>query len=657
MLKLHKLEIENFMGFKGKHSLDFNSLTGAVLIEGKTDDPKSPSNGAGKSSVYDSLLYVLYGSPIRNTQYADNIIHGTCKESKLALDLSVDNKQCRIERKRKRNGTELAFITDEETYTKNTAQEKIQEIIGFTELSFGVSVMFGKDLISFADLKSTERFKIVSNLFPEIQRWDKSLAYCQSQSKTIEQQLHEQRQKLDNTVAKRTELRDLHESVLIKAESHETKKAEKVSELEKQYKLAKKKERVAKRIFEAAVEYLTDAMAMVDDEIKQIEKRITTNKYSKEKEKKARQIAQKAAIEVSSIERELASIKRDITKYTKLNKGPCSNCGQEITGKLLDDKLNELQGKALGFDQQLINDQNALADAETNEEAIVSERDALYNLQTKLDKLKSEKKDYLSSATTISMGQIDAQTLNDVMAEEFSMFESTGSFSLKEIKKRIIEINGYKKQAELEENPYQEQADEIDDRLANLDQLLSSIEINIEGIQDDLAYVLWWVKGFVKAKGRKIDSILSTFEALTNAYMERFSSDIRISYDTEKETKAGSIKDSFEIVVQDSMKTLPFSMWSSGQKQKLRMAISFGLADLMYDSQDNVTNVLCIDEPNDGLDEAGREELFYVIKERCQKYGQTVLMTDHNAYFKQLCDNTITVVMENGCSRIEEGVL
>ena len=55
-----KIELSNFMSFDTE-VFDFNACTGMNLVQGQNNDIPNSKNGVGKSQLYLSLLYALFG--------------------------------------------------------------------------------------------------------------------------------------------------------------------------------------------------------------------------------------------------------------------------------------------------------------------------------------------------------------------------------------------------------------------------------------------------------------------------------------------------------------------------------------------------------------------------------------------------------------------
>lgn len=93
-IKFEHIEIENFMSIE-KGNLDLNNQ-GYVLINGINNNPTDAckSNGSGKSSIIEAIVYALTGETIRGTKDVVNrVSNNGCK---ISLDFKVDNTSYKI---------------------------------------------------------------------------------------------------------------------------------------------------------------------------------------------------------------------------------------------------------------------------------------------------------------------------------------------------------------------------------------------------------------------------------------------------------------------------------------------------------------------------------------------------------------------------------
>ena len=87
-MKINRLEIDAFMAV-GEVTIDLDSK-GLVLIQGENEDDSSQiSNGAGKSSIADALLWCLYNETARGDT-GDEIVNRSLKKGTRVLAQLVD---------------------------------------------------------------------------------------------------------------------------------------------------------------------------------------------------------------------------------------------------------------------------------------------------------------------------------------------------------------------------------------------------------------------------------------------------------------------------------------------------------------------------------------------------------------------------------------
>ena len=127
-IEFKRIEMQNFMSF-AEEAFDFKSCVGMNLVQGKNNDIPGSRNGSGKTNLFSSLLYVLFGqlqTKIKN----ENIVNktGDNKDMILSLSLSVDGQEYKIRRgldKGKTSYLEIFKIDDgsEVDLTKSTISE------------------------------------------------------------------------------------------------------------------------------------------------------------------------------------------------------------------------------------------------------------------------------------------------------------------------------------------------------------------------------------------------------------------------------------------------------------------------------------------------------------------------------------------------------
>ena len=177
-LNFKKIKASNFLCFGEKGiELDFNDLKNIVLIKGINHDVvgeggKFSSNGSGKSSIPECIVYALYGKTIKSPKkisHKDVINNKSGK--KLSVELCFDD--YKIVRTRKPDSLRVwksdASVFDESTEITlggmPTTQELIENIIGLSYESFlNVCVFTDDNGSSFLELEPNDKRKIIENL-------------------------------------------------------------------------------------------------------------------------------------------------------------------------------------------------------------------------------------------------------------------------------------------------------------------------------------------------------------------------------------------------------------------------------------------------------------------------------------------------------------
>jgi len=128
--KLSNISWNNLFNYGEQNTIDFTNLSGIVGIFGK--------NYSGKSSVIDSLLYILFNSTSKNERKNLNIINQNKQDASGHAVITTGNKEYTIERKsekyvKKLKGEEtLEAKTTVNFYVKNLITDDIQILNGTT---------------------------------------------------------------------------------------------------------------------------------------------------------------------------------------------------------------------------------------------------------------------------------------------------------------------------------------------------------------------------------------------------------------------------------------------------------------------------------------------------------------------------------------------
>jgi len=162
MLELTSVKLNNFLSYQNQ---EFSFPEGQFLVLGENRDSEiSQSNGSGKSSLFDAVIYAIYGKSDRNYQR-----RGT-NDTFVELNFNYNDKSYKLIRyfkhKDYKNSVRI-FENDEEItfHTKKDTQSLINSIFKLSYENFISSIIYKQGLsVKISTLKPTQRKEYFSNL-------------------------------------------------------------------------------------------------------------------------------------------------------------------------------------------------------------------------------------------------------------------------------------------------------------------------------------------------------------------------------------------------------------------------------------------------------------------------------------------------------------
>jgi DNA repair exonuclease SbcCD ATPase subunit len=139
-MNLSNIEIKNFYSI-GDISLEFND-SGIVFVEGKNKDIGG-SNGSGKSSIFEAIVWGLYGKTIRKST-EEALVNNKHKKECL-VRIKLDNGRVVIERTRRPNFLRFIVNGDDRTQESITAtQAEVEKYFNLNYKTFVASTVWGQ---------------------------------------------------------------------------------------------------------------------------------------------------------------------------------------------------------------------------------------------------------------------------------------------------------------------------------------------------------------------------------------------------------------------------------------------------------------------------------------------------------------------------------
>ena len=168
MIQIKTLTINNFLSHIDSY-IDFDQHQGLTLILGKNADGRYDSNGSGKSTILEAIIYALTGYTLRGVSADEVVNRQVGSGTVIELEFYNNDISYRIIRYRKHPEyqNKLRFFRDEEELTKRTTkdtQELIDQVIGIPRKILESTVFMGEGLSSrFTMLSDTEKKALIES--------------------------------------------------------------------------------------------------------------------------------------------------------------------------------------------------------------------------------------------------------------------------------------------------------------------------------------------------------------------------------------------------------------------------------------------------------------------------------------------------------------
>lgn len=613
MFDLNWIRIKNFRSYAGDHTFDFPTEPGVYFLTGANEqEPTLGSNGAGKSSFLDAITWCLYGRTTRGLKASDIISWGqdTCE---VELNLSVGETDLAVKRSQKPNALYLN--------KKLVDQQELEKHLRLNFESFLYAVLtpqFGK---SFFSLSPTDKLNLFSELL-ELNFWLEKSELAGALLKQYAGHIEALNTKITHKNGQLASLESNLISLKEKSDSFNTTRTEDIKVL-----------RRTLSDLEFELDSLSESLQSRHDPI-DTAVAATSKKRELKKLFESRDMCLEdikiTSREIASLKKQQNSINEEILELTKL-KGHCPTCQQFVDKGYVEVVIE-------GLRKQLTHTARVIT---FNEEGLQTFTKLI--VKTNMSIQVEERKLELLEASAV-------QAQQDLLKDQ-SKF--------KELQKEEQGLNAKIVALKKEQNPFNEL---IKDNIAKQQILKDQIKENkdkITAIQVEEASATYWVGGFKRLRLFIVEQAFQTLEVeINNSLTQLGLEDWQITFDVERENKTGGVTKGFMVFVAapGTDKPVRWESWSGGETQRLELAGTLGLANLIMQQAGLQNKIELFDEPTKHLSGEGRDDLANTLHERAIAEGKKIWIADHSAIsnFGAFKD-TITVRKSKNGSSITTG--
>jgi DNA repair exonuclease SbcCD ATPase subunit len=663
-LKFKSASAYNFLPFGPEGiEISFEELGNIILVRGQNMDIdesslKESSNGSGKSSIPEIIVYALFGKTIKSPKkfskndVVNNLIKKNCKVEIIFDKYKVSRGRSpdflRLWESEDHDWTDKTEITQGKSVD---TQLKIEEIIGLSYESFIKTSVFTDDISSyFLEADTPKKREIVENLLSldvYRQRFDASKNLLRDSKNFLKQYTSEYEilDKNKTSIEQKIEQANQNEiswkngkkkeiSTLIVSIKDKKSKLENLNEEEDLSEYEKARERIDEINIDiennnSVIKKLADDKLRLKESIDLIKKELESKKDS----------IRKLDFEIKN---KKSSIEKNNKEIKKLHEHePGQTCGV-CYGKIDPENYSKVLKK--------YNEDNDVLKKEIKD---FSEDILSLNPKKLEEDIKEKEKKVLEFSKKEQ--EINAN-LNSLRNEfvKLSAIKEPESNSVKKVLQAEIELLT-KKAKELKEefentSPYSEIIANLIKDKEEAEEAVESKKEKIQEAEKEIPYYSFWVDAFGDKGIRKwvVDGIIPALNSKLMYWMQVLDNNrLKIEFNNE-------LEESIFKIINDEQIDFFYHTMSAGQKRRLNLAVSLSFAHVMLLTTGTCPSIMFLDEVTTNIDPIGVNNIYHMICELAED-RQIFITTHDNDLLSMLSGSDIlNLIMENGISKLEK---
>lgn len=608
MFKIHSVEIQGFKSFAVEQTFQVpNTKSGLYLITGKNlKDTELGANGAGKSSIFDAMVWCLYGKTARGSKgkSVENW-KGTPTPSVSVTYTDIEGNFNTITRTRSPNS--LVYIDGKTETHKAITQNELEKIVGVDYVGFLNIVLMSQFGRYFLDVSASEKLQLLSESL-KLSQWDersREAALKATECAKVLDIIDKDSQELRN-------FKSYNEATINSEKSFlQVRRKEKAQyETDQQDRLDK----IRIDLFR-----LRKSMAETRLRLKSVERLIAKVESDKGiAERKVKTYVNRIQ-NLQSDEKHLAIDFRNLDAERNAAasmQGSCPTCGQRIDAESIESVLELISAKK---SMTMVSSKSTVSKKRKLSKNLAIVQRKLEAIRTKHAELKKRRelliKRQASEEAEDGMNRKHQKAITD---HKLDYDETATLRKIEKLRKRI---------------EYTE--DELDKNLQDA-----------EAEQRSREFCLFWQKRFKDIRLVVVrEAVLELEVNSNNALAELGLPGWNIKFDVERLNASGGITKGFSVFIQSpgSTDSVPFESWSGGESQRLRIAVASGLASLMSSRYGVEFAIEVWDEPTAHLSPEGIESLLTFFKKRAQETNKNIFVIDHRSLHSGEFEGTYVV--------------
>lgn len=647
-----------------------------VLIRGENRDAKSidpvlyndneefkiSSNGTGKSSLQEIIVYGLFGKTVKQKVGVNEVVHNLvgkdCKIELIFGDYRVV--RTRMEGGRKEKSTLRLWESVEGVWDKNTeitqgtsqtTQKKIETIIGLSYDAFVNMCIFTDDQrLCFLECDNQQKKEIVENLLSlgNYREWHENAKVLRKEikvgidTKTKEFQIlinstDDAKRRLALTQKKNEDWKNSKENEILILEkniiskSHELKNTDTGKAILAYQEAQEKIQEINVKLLdlESSKESLSKNLEIVNE--KDANFKFEAQNLKKEYD----DLSQNAKIKMNERKKK----EEEIVDLESNNPGtPCNKCRGIIEKENIASYVSGLNIEISNINIDIKSFVESAKEIGKKSEELKEKQKKVLAYQnqflTKINKADTEMRQLRSELTQASQVREPKADSSEFLLQQ----------QIEDIKKQIeakkVELSG--------RSPFQDIIDNDVIELENSINTAESKEKEVKELEAELPYYDYWISGFGENGIRKwvIDGIIPELNNRINYWLQfLIDNKITLTFDNQ-------LNEKIERNPVDGNPYIYHAM-STGQRRRLNLAVSQSFAHIMMISSGSVPSIVFLDEISTNIDPLGVQGIYNMICELSE--DKKVFVTTHDPDLLRMLQGSdvIKLTHEKGFTKLE----
>lgn len=222
----------------------------------------------------------------------------------------------------------------------------------------------------------------------------------------------------------------------------------------------------------------------------------------------------------------------------------------------------------------------------------------------------------------------DAKAVSVVAAQDANRVRNNAVMAHANLERDFDSMERSLTEIEKEVDPYDAMLAELRDRRADAVRRLAAVNLASKRMAGERIAIAYWVTGFKKLRAYLTERILAslTVEVQSAAGLLGLK-DWVISFEHDAE----AVRPAIHIRTENRNSPDGWGSWSGGETQRLRLAVTLGMANLIRRMAGVWYNWECWDEPCTYLSDEGVEDLLACLDYRATSSGRMIWLTEHRA--------------------------